>query len=50
MRVKLTTIQLKKIKSKVENKAETILRINKKNFQDEELPDELFLTTRKQIK
>ena len=28
------------------NKTGTILRLNKKNFEDEELPHELFLTTR----
>ena len=45
-RVKLTNTQLNKLKSAAKNKARTILRINKKNFQDEELPHELFLTTR----
>ena len=43
-RVKLTNIQSNKSKSAVKNKAETILRLNK-NFEDEELPLELFLTT-----
>ena len=32
------------------NKAGTILRLNKKNFEDEELPHELFLTTRQENK
>ena len=36
--------QMKKPAAK--NKAGTTLRIAKKNFQDEELPHELFLTTR----
>ena len=42
--VKLTNTQLSKLKSAAENKTETILRINKKSFEDEELPRELFLT------
>ena len=44
-RVKLTNTQLNKLKSAAKNKTGTILRINKKNFEDEELPHELFLTT-----
>ena len=44
--VKLTNTQLNKLKSVAKNKAGTILRINQKNFQDKELPHELFLTTR----
>ena len=32
------------------NKTGTILRLNKKNFEDEELPHELFLTTRQENK
>ena len=43
-RVKLTNTQLKKLKSAAKNKAGTILRLNKKIFEDEELPHELFLT------
>ena len=43
-RVKLTNIQSNESKSAVKNKAETILRLNN-NFEDEELPHELFLTT-----
>ena len=35
------------MKSVPKNKTETILRMNKKNIEDEELPHELFLTTRK---
>ena len=38
------------LNSKAKNKAGTILRVNKKNFQDEELPHELFLTTRQTTK
>ena len=37
---------MKKIKIWSKNKTGIILRINKKTFQDEELPHELFLTTR----
>ena len=44
--VKLTNTQLNKLKSAAENKPGTILRLTKKNFEDEELPHELFLTTR----
>ena len=50
MRVKLTNTQLSKLKSAAKNKAGTILRLNKKNFEDEELPHELFLTTRQTAK
>ena len=45
-RVKLTNKQLNKFKSLAKNKTETILRLNKKNFEDGELSHELFLTTR----
>ena len=38
---------MNKWKSAVKNKAETILRLNKKNFEDEELQHELFLTIRR---
>ena len=48
--VKLTNTQLNKLRFAVKNKTETILRITKKNFQDEELPHELFLTTRENTK
>ena len=47
-KVKLTNTQLNKSSGK--NKTETILRLNKKNFEDEELPLELFLTTRQTTK
>ena len=50
MRVKLTNTQLNKLKSATENKTGTILRLNKKNFEDEELSHELFLTTRQTTK
>ena len=50
MRVKLTNTKLNKLKSAAKNKTGTILRINKKNFEDEELPHELFLTTRQTTK
>ena len=43
-RVKLTNAQLNKLKSAAKNKTGTILRLNKKNFEDEKLPHELFLT------
>ena len=42
-RVKLTN---KAKESAAKNKAGTMLRLNKKKFEDEELPDELSLTTR----
>ena len=45
-RVKLTNTQLNKLKSAAKIKTETTLRITKKNFQEEEFPHELFLTTR----
>ena len=38
------------MKSAVNNKTGTTLRITKKNFQDEELPHELFLTARQKTK
>ena len=50
VRVKLTNTQLNKLKSAAKNKTGTILRLNKKNFEDEELPHELFLTTRQTTK
>ena len=43
---KLTNSQLHKFKLKSAAKIETRLGINKKNFQEEELSLELFLTTR----
>ena len=38
VRVKLTNTQLNKLKSAAKNEARTILRLNKKNFEDEEFP------------
>ena len=49
-RVKVTSTQLNKLKSAVKNKTRTILRINKKNFQEEELTHDLFLTIRQTTK
>ena len=40
-RVKLTNKQLNKLKSSAKNKTRTILRLNKKNFEDEEMSHEL---------
>ena len=37
-RVKLTNTRLNKLKSTAKNKTETILRLNKKPFGDDELP------------
>ena len=44
-RVKLTNTQWNKLKSAAKNKTRTIITLDKKNFEDEELPHELFLTT-----
>ena len=49
-RDKITNAQLNKLKSATKIKTGTILRVNKKNFQNEELPHELFLTTRQRTK
>ena len=43
-RVKLIDTRLNKLKSAAKNKPGTILRLNKKNSEDEELPHGLFLT------
>ena len=48
--VKLTKTQLHKLKSAAKNKTGTILRLNKKEFEDEELPHEIFLTKRQTTK
>ena len=48
-RLKLANTQsenLKSAKKKKKKKTETILRLHKKNFENEELSHELFLTTR----
>ena len=51
VRVKLTNTLLNKLKFfAAKNKTGTTLRITKKNFQDEELPHELFLKTRQKTK
>ena len=44
-RFKLTNTQLNKLKLAAKSKTGAILRLNKKKFEDEELPHELFLTT-----
>ena len=49
-RVKLTNTQLSKLKYVAKKKTVTILRLHKKNFEEEELPHELFLTTRQTLK
>ena len=49
-RIKLTNTELNKLKYGAKNKTGTILRLNKKNFEDEELPHELFITTRQTTK
>ena len=50
MRVKLTNSKLHKLKSAAKNNIDTLLILTKKNSEDEELPHELFLTTRQTIK
>ena len=49
-RVKLTNTQLNKLKYAAKNTTGTILRINKKKFQCEELPHKLFKKQVKQLK
>ena len=48
--VKLTDIQLKKLKNAVKNKTGTTLRINLKMLNGNNLPRELLLTTRQKTK
>ena len=43
---KLTNTQSNKLNSAAKNKTGTTLRLNKKNFEGKELPQELFLGTR----
>ena len=43
-RIKLTNTQFSKWESATKNNTGTILQITKKDFQDKELPHELFLT------
>ena len=49
-RVKLTNAQLNKLIAAAKKKTRPILRINKKNFQHEEVLNELLSTTRQTIK
>ena len=48
--VKLTNLQLGKLKKAVKNNDSTILRISIKNFNKDELPHKLLLTTRQSTK
>ena len=50
MRIKLENTELNKLNSAAKNRRDTILRINKKDFQDENLPHKVFLTIRQTIK
>ena len=50
MNVKLTDTQLKKLKTGIENKAGTTLRMNLKMLDGNDLPHELLLTTRQKTK
>ena len=50
VRVKLINTQLNKLKVAAKNKTRTILRTKKKNFEDEELPHNWFLTARQRTK
>ena len=50
MKTKLTNTQLDKLKSATKNKRGAILGLNQKNFEDEELPHELFVATRQTVK
>ena len=49
-RLKLKNTQWNKLKSAAKNRTGAILRLNKKTFEDEELPHELFVTTRQTTK
>ena len=48
--IKLSNTQLKKLKTAVENKTGTTLRMNFKMFNGNDLPHELLLTTRQETK
>ena len=48
--VKLTDMQLKKLKTAVKNKTGTTLRMSLKMFNGKDLPHELLLTTRQKAK
>ena len=50
VRVKLVNKQLNKIKSAAKSKTGIIITLNKKNFEHEEFPHILFLTTRQTTK
>ena len=50
MNIKLSDTQLKKIKTAVNNKTGTTLRISLKMFNGNDLPHELLLTTRQKTK
>ena len=50
VRFKLIKAQLNKLKSSVKNNTGTTLRITPENFQDDEMPHELFLTARQKTK
>ena len=50
VRVNLTNTQLTKLKSAAKNQTGALLGTNKKNFQDEKLPHELFLTIRQSLR
>ena len=46
VKVKLTDVQLKKLKTAAKNKTGTTLRMSLKMFKEKYLPHELFLTIR----
>ena len=48
--VKLTDAQLKKLKTAIKDKTGTTLRMNLKMLDGNDLPHELFLTTRQKTK
>ena len=48
-KIKIINTKLNKWKFATQNKTETMLRVNKKYFEDEKLPKEVFLTTRQTI-
>ena len=42
--VKLSNLQLSKLKTAVKSKEDTVLKLNNKNFNSDNLPHELYLT------
>ena len=50
VRINLTNTKLTKLKYATKNKKGTILRLLKKNFEDEEVQHDSFLTARETIK